>query len=272
MSAEASGPSSDSPERPYPVGRLLDGKPRAILFDSSTCIGCRQCVEACKDWNDLPRGDTYRINPSTWLTMEPPVMEGTASIWGRNSCMHCEYPLCAAVCPVEAITKYEEGPVVIDKDVCIGCEYCIYACPWHVISKSEVHGKAAKCTMCSDRLSQDKQPFCVQACPVGALAFGLVEDVEAQAAERAQAAGAALYGQREAGGTHVLHVLTKPAEQHGMPSVQPQRYPEHHIPLDVEIRGVLTLTGGLRGKLRSVTNALSKPWRLKYRYWHRPEG
>src|SRR6266508_2698414 len=103
--------------RPYPVKRLLDGKPRSILFDSSKCIGCRQCVEACKDWNELPRGETYVINPSTWLTMEPPVLEGTASIWGRNSCMHCEYPVCAAVCPVEAITKYAEGPVVIDPDV-----------------------------------------------------------------------------------------------------------------------------------------------------------
>ena len=64
---------------------------------------CRQCVEACKDWNDLPRGNTYKINPSTWLTMEPPVLEGTSSIWGRNSCMHCEYPVCATVCPDMAL-------------------------------------------------------------------------------------------------------------------------------------------------------------------------
>ncbi len=258
--------------RPYPTGRLLDGKPRAILFDASACIGCRQCVEACKDWNELPRGDHYAIGGSTWLTIEPPVLEGIGSVWGRNSCMHCEYPVCAAVCPVEAITKYEEGPVVIDPAVCIGCEYCIYACPWHVIAKNDVTGRATKCTMCADRLSDGKQPFCVQACPVDALSFGLADQVLGQAAARAEEVGATLYGQREAGGTDVLHVLTHPLAEHGLPKVSPGRYPRHHIPLGAKLKGLLTLTGGLSGKWRAVTNAVAKPWRLKYRYWQRPEG
>jgi formate dehydrogenase iron-sulfur subunit len=274
MTAPASGqPQSEWERLPYPTKRLSDGKPRAIMFDANTCIGCRQCVEACKDWNDLPRGNTYKINPSTWLTMEPPVLEGTSTIWGRNSCMHCEYPVCASVCPVEAITKYEEGPVVIDPNICIGCEYCVYACPWHVISKSEVSGKATKCTMCVDRVSEDKQPFCVQACPVNALAFGTVEEIEARTAERAAAAGggASIYGRAEAGGTHVLHALTDTPREHGLPDVGPERFPAHNIPLDKEIKGVLTLTGGVQGKLRAVKNAVNKPWRLKYRYWHKPE-
>jgi formate dehydrogenase iron-sulfur subunit len=256
--------------RPYPTGRLLDGKPRAILFDSGKCIGCRQCVEACKDWNDLPRGDQYAIGSSTWITMEPPVLEGTASVWGRNSCMHCEYPVCAAVCPVEAITKYEEGPVVIDPDVCIGCEYCVYACPWHVISKNEVTKKSTKCTMCADRLAEGQQPFCVQACPVEALSFGLVGEMDAQAGERAAELGASTYGHGEAGGTHVLHVLVRPVAEHGLPEVAPVKYPRHHIPFRIKIGGILGLTGGLGGKVRSVTNALTKPWRLKYRYWQAP--
>ena len=264
-------PSGQSP-RPYPTGRLLDGKPRAILFDASKCIGCRQCVEACKDWNELPRGDHYAIGSSTWLTIEPPVMEGIASVWGRNSCMHCEYPLCAAVCPVEAITKYDEGPVVIDPAICIGCDYCIYACPWDVISKNDVTQKATKCTMCSDRLSDGgKEPFCVHACPVGALAFDLVEEVNAQAEERvASVSGSSIYGRQEAGGTHVIHVLTNSLDEHGLPEVPAVRYPEHHIPLDKKLHGLLTLTGGLEGKLRALANAFQKPWRLSYRYWHKP--
>ncbi|HZT07259.1 MAG TPA: 4Fe-4S dicluster domain-containing protein [Chloroflexota bacterium] len=270
MSETPQGPDHGE-RRPYPTRRLSDGKARAIVFDAQTCIGCRQCVEACKDWNDLPRGDTYAINPSTWITMEPPVLEGTASTWGRNSCMHCEYPLCAAVCPVEAITKYDEGPVVIDPAVCIGCEYCVYACPWHVIAKSEVTGRATKCTMCVDRVRDDKQPFCVQACPVHALSFGIVDEMDARATERAAQVGGHVYGKSQAGGTHVLHVLTKSAAEHGLPDVGTERYPEHHIPLAKEIRGVLTLTGGLSGKMRAVTNAVTKPWRLKYRYWHKPE-
>lgn len=263
--------SREEMRRPYPTGRLQDGKPRSILFDASRCIGCRQCVEACKDWNDLPRGNTYAINASTWLTMEPPVLEGLAQVWGRNSCMHCEYPLCAAVCPVEAITKYDEGPVVIDQNVCIGCQYCVYACPWHVISTNEVTGKSTKCTMCVDRVSENKEPFCVQACPVEALEFGLDEDMKVQAVERAQASGGSVYGAQEAGGTHVVHMLTKAPTEHGMPRIAPERYPQHHIPLDITLKGVFGVEGGLAGKVRSVTNALTKPWRLKYRYWHKPE-
>jgi formate dehydrogenase iron-sulfur subunit len=273
MSAVSLGQHVPAAERrPYPVARLLDGQPRTILFDASKCIGCRQCVEACKDWNDLPRGNPYTINSSTWLTIEPPVLEGQASVWGRNSCMHCEYPICAAVCPVEAITKYEEGPVVIDQAVCIGCEYCIHACPWHVITKDAVTGKAAKGTMCNDRVASGERPFCVQACPVDALDFGLADEIRAKAEARAAAVGGKLYGALAAGGTHVLHVLTRSLAEHGLPLVSNKRYPRHHIPLRVKLGGVLRLTGGPRGKLRAVTNALTKPWRLSYRYWHRPQG
>ena len=135
-----------------PTGRLLDGKPRSILFDATKCIGCRHCVQACKDWNDHPRTTLYELSSTTWITMEPPVLEGLAPLWARNSCMHCDFPACAAVCPVEAITKYEEGPVVINQQTCIGCEYCIHACPWDVITKDDITSKASKCTMCSDRV------------------------------------------------------------------------------------------------------------------------
>jgi Fe-S-cluster-containing dehydrogenase component len=257
--------------RPYPTGQLLDGKPRAIVFDSNKCIGCRQCVEACKDWNELPRGNQFTINSSTWLTMEPPVLDGTASLWGRNSCMHCEYPACAAVCPVEAITKYAEGPVVIDQDVCIGCKYCVYACPWHVISTNEVTGKSTKCTMCCDRLSDGgKEPFCVKACPVDALAFGIVEDMDAEAAARADTAPSWVYGAEEAGGTHLREVLFQTAREHGRPSVPAVKYPRHMIPFRIKISGIFGLEGGFAGKVRSVTNAITKPWRLRYRYWQSP--
>lgn len=261
---------SPAPERqPYPVARLLDGQARAILFDSSKCIGCRQCVEACKDWNELPRGNTYRIGDSNWLTIEPPVLEGGATVWGRNSCMHCSYPLCAAVCPVEAITQYEEGPVVIDQAACIGCDYCIHACPWGVIAKDRSSKKATKCTMCRDRVAERTDPFCVVACPVGALDFGLLAELQPRAVQRAEAPRATVYGQREAGGTHVLHILTGTPREHGIPAVGAARYPEHHIPFWTMVKGLLTLTGGIGGKWRAVKNAFSKPWRLRYRYWHR---
>ena len=253
--------------QPYPVARLSDGRTRAILFDSAKCIGCRQCVEACKDWNDLPRGNTYRIGASNWLTIEPPVLEGTATRWGRNSCMHCEYPLCAAVCPVEAITKYQEGPVVIDAAACIGCEYCIHACPWQVISKDEITHKARKCTMCHDRVAGGSMPFCVQSCPVEALEFGLLEELEPRAAQRAKEKAATVYGRQEAGGTQVLHILTAPPQEHGIPAVARNRYPRYYVPFLKMLSVLFSVTGGIEGKWRAVKNAFGKPWRLKYRYW-----
>ena len=252
-----------------PTARLLDGKPRTILFDASKCIGCRQCVHACKDWHDHPRTSVYEFSATNWITMEPPVLEGLSPLWARNSCMHCEYPMCAAVCPVEAITKYDEGPVVIDPKVCIGCEYCVYACPWGVISKSDITHKATKCTMCSDRVSENKQPFCVQACPVEALDFGLQEDMSSKAKNRAEEIDGTLYGDKEAGGTQVIYVLKEKKEAYGLLPVGAGKYPKHKIPLPLMLKDLFTPRCGIPGKLRALYLAIIHPKRLIYRYWPR---
>ncbi|MFQ5541848.1 MAG: 4Fe-4S dicluster domain-containing protein [Candidatus Binatia bacterium] len=259
-----------------PAGRLIDGKPRSILFDATKCIGCRQCVHACKDWHDHPRTSIYEMSSTNWITMEPPVLEGLSQLWSRNSCMHCDYPMCAAVCPVEAITKYEEGPVLIDRDTCIGCEYCIYACPWgalstddikSVISTNDTTRKASKCTMCSDRISQNKTPFCVQACPADALDFGLQEDMSLKAGKRAEEIGGYLYGENEAGGTQLIYVLKEKREAYELRTIGPEKYPKHRIPLGLMIKDLFTLRCGFRGKLRALYLAIIHPGRLLYRYW-----
>ena len=252
---------------PFPTSRLLDGRPRAIFFDATKCIGCRQCVQACKDWNDLPRTTVYELSSTNRLTIEPPVLEGVSRLWGRNSCMHCEFPVCAAVCPVEAITKYQEGPVVIDPQLCIGCEYCIHACPWGVIAKSNVTQKATKCTMCSDRIREEKIPFCVQACPVDALAFGLQEEVAGSAARRAAEVHGHLYGNEEAGGTHLVYLLKESTADHGLRSIARQKYPRHRIPWSLMLKDVFTLRLGVAAKARALYLAVVHPRRLVYRYW-----
>lgn len=250
-----------------PVGRLFDGKPRSILFDATKCIGCRHCVQACKDWNEHDRTSPYELSATTWITMEPPVLEGTAPLWARNSCMHCTFAACAAVCPVEAITKYEEGPVVINQDVCIGCEYCIHACPWEVISQDQVTGKAAKCTMCSGRITNDKQPFCVQACPADALAFGLTDEIAGKAAQQAAAVGGYVYGEKEAGGGSVLYVLKEARENYGLRLIPPEKFPKHKIPLALMLKDLFTLRCGIVGKMRALRLAILHPKRLIYRYF-----
>lgn len=255
-----------------PTGRLLDGKPRSILFDATQCIGCRHCVQACKDWNEHDRTSLYELSPTNWLTMEPPVLEGMAPIWARNSCMHCTFAACAAVCPVEAITKYEEGPVVIDKDACIGCEYCIHACPWQVISKNDVTGKASKCTMCSDRISETKQPFCVQACPADALDFGLAEEIWAKASKQAEAVGGYVYGDKEAGGGSVIYVLKESKEKYGVRSIGPEKFPKHKIPLGLMLKDLFTPRCGMAGKMRALWLAIMHPKRLIYRYFSKIQG
>ncbi len=250
-----------------PTARLRDGKPRSILFDATTCIGCRHCVQACKDWNDHPRTTLYELSSTNWITMEPPVLEGFSPLWARNSCMHCDFPACAAVCPVEAITKYEEGPVVINQETCIGCEYCIYACPWGVITKNEITQKSTKCTMCSDRISADKQPFCVQACPTAALDFGPSTEIAAKAKKRAQEQNGYVYGDKEAGGVGVLYVLKEGKEAYGVRDVSGQRFPRHRIPVALMVRDLFTLRCGLGGKLRALYLAVIHPKRLIYRYF-----
>lgn len=250
-----------------PIGRLLDEKPRAILYDATKCIGCRQCVHACKDWNDHARTTVYEFSSTNWIKMEPPVLEGLSPLWARNSCMHCEYPTCAAICPVEAITKCEEGPLVIDKEVCIGCEYCIYACPWGVIAKDNPNNKASKCTMCSERVSKDQSPFCVQTCPVGALEFGLREEISAKAKARAAEVGGYLYGDKEAAGTQVLSILKEKKEAYGVRAMIAEKYPRRRVPASLMIKDVFTLRLGVAGKLRALSLALIHPKRLLFRYW-----
>ena len=250
-----------------PKSKVFDGKRRKILFDSTKCIGCRQCIHACKDWHDHRRTSVYELSATNWITIEPPVLEGLSSLWARNSCMHCEFPMCAAVCPVEAITKYEEGPVGINEKTCIGCEYCIYACPWGVITKSDVTHKVGKCTMCIDLVGEDKSPFCVQTCPAGALEFGLEEGISAEASKRAHENGGCLYGDKEAGGTQLLYVLKEKNVDYGLRPVGLERYPKHKIPVGLMIKDLFTLRCGFKGKIRALYLAIIHPRRVIYRYW-----
>lgn len=258
---------------PFPIARLGSGEAKAISYDSTRCIGCRQCVIACQDWNDLPRAGRYALSATTWITIEPPLPNGTSLLWGRNSCRHCIYPMCATVCPVEAITRHDEGPVVIDQNLCIGCRYCVHACPWGVISTHPATGKSYKCTMCAGRIAQDLEPFCVHMCPTGALDFGPRDEIKDAVEARAKEVGGYVHGRTEAGGTGVLYVLTDTPERHGLRAVGPERYPRARIPLALILKGPLSFSLGLEAKWRALKSAVRRPDRLKYRYWpwRRPE-
>jgi formate dehydrogenase iron-sulfur subunit len=190
----------------------------AILTDLTRCVGCEACVWACKEVNDLPREDAAKaLSATTWTTIEK--REGLNI---RRQCMHCEDPACVSVCPVAALRKTEQGPVIYDGSRCIGCRYCMVGCPFGV-PKYE-WGSALplvkKCGLCFEkRLSEGREPACTAACPTGATRFGDRDELIREARQRIDADPARyvdhIYGLTEAGGTSVLYLSSVPFEQLG---------------------------------------------------------
>ncbi len=222
----------------------------AILNDLSRCAGCQACVYACKQINELPADGAEQLSATTWMRIE---RRGGVNI--RRSCMHCVDPACASVCPVAALRKTPEGPVVYDVDRCIGCRYCMVACPFHVPTYewSSAMPRVRKCIMCFDkRVSKGEQPACAEACPTGATLFG---DRDALIREAGARIGASpgryinhIYGVAEAGGTSILYISPVPFEQLGFPPVQTDPYPRLTWNVLSKLPNVVSVAGlGLLG-------------------------
>ena len=176
-----------------------------ILFDSTRCIGCGACAAACKESNGLPLPIEHETTAYTWTVVEK---RGGAHV--RRMCMHCLTPTCASVCPVGAMRKTEQGPVVYDAKKCIGCRYCIMACPFNVpkYQWDQPVPVVGKCVMCHARLEHGQAPACATVCPTGATTFGdraaLVKEARERIAAEPGRYVQRVYGLEEAGGTSVL--------------------------------------------------------------------
>ncbi len=206
------------------------------LIDASKCIGCRGCQAACKQWNQLPAEKTTftgsyenppRFSSDTWLRVvfrEHGDNGRVDWLMSKQGCMHCTDAACMQACPAGAIYRSEYGTVNIDEVRCIGCNYCVVACPFGVVGFDRRTNKARKCTFCIDRLEGGLQPACATACPTGSIAFGDAQELSAQAMARVdqlQAAGrvnARVYGYDELGGTGMLYVLADEPERYGLPA------------------------------------------------------
>jgi formate dehydrogenase iron-sulfur subunit len=310
---------------PTEVAIHREGVERMGFFtDTTTCIGCKACEVACKQWNDLPadgsqfrKGGSYdhtgELSASTWRhvrfveMLEPsplvraeaeqalraggggnvPAIPATGGgngelgdlvqlaengasvdvaeavarmddwVFMSDVCKHCTNAGCLDACPTGALIRTEYQTVVLQPDVCNGCGYCIPACPFGVVDRDPEDGRAAKCTLCYDRLEDGLEPACAKACPTDSIQFGpydeLVEIASRRVGElrRRGLDGAYLYGagddedEQLAGGLGAFFLLTEPPERYGLPAHAESPIQENVVPATIAAVGAaLIATAG----------------------------
>lgn len=198
---------------------------KAILVDITKCIGCRSCEQACKQIHGFPQKTEAKLS-ATALT----VIEEHGDKFVRRMCMSCEDPACASACLVGALQKTSLGPVTYDSSKCIGCRYCIVACPFNVprYQWSKLVPYVKKCDMCYDRQIRGQQPACVESCPTGASISGTREEMLEEAQRRVlldHKYVKKIYGDREVGGTSVFFISDVAFEKLGFRTVPEQPLP-----------------------------------------------
>ncbi|MDR3762935.1 MAG: 4Fe-4S dicluster domain-containing protein [Acidobacteriota bacterium] len=246
--------------------------PSATLIDTTKCIGCRACQVSCKQWNELPAEKTSapeaglgyqepkRLSAKSYVVIADKLVDdqnsstGFRQVFVKRQCMHCDDPACASACPVTALHKDPSGAVVYDKSRCIGCRYCMWACPWGVPTAEwdSLNPSIRKCTHCADRISsqvpeyrngvaltaaekttwaaQHTEPACVKACPAGCLKFGdrgaLLAEAKQRIANNPGKYVDHIYGENEAGGTNMMYLASAPFSELGFPKVQSEAFPK----------------------------------------------
>ncbi len=194
---------------------------KAILYDSTLCVGCKACEGACAERWGLPYDE--KIAAEEKLSAHKlTTIETHGDRYSRRLCMNCVSPACASVCPVGALQKTELGPVVYDETKCMGCRYCMQACPFQVPSYewNAQLPRVRKCNMCYERQRDGKPTACAEACPAGATVCGdrdaLVAEARKRLAEKPDQYYQKIYGIKEVGGTSVLILSAAPFEQIGL--------------------------------------------------------
>ncbi|HSD97220.1 MAG TPA: hydrogenase 2 operon protein HybA [Sulfuricaulis sp.] len=280
-----------------------------MLYDATQCIGCKACVAACKEANHMPPEHDADKSELMWdvpldlsgktlniikVYQDGNVAQKDREINGysfvKRHCLHCVDPSCVSACPVSAMTKDPKtGIVEHHKDRCIGCRYCVYACPF-AVPKFEYDGpfgQIQKCQFCAHLQAKGQLPACCDVCPTGASLFGLVEDLKKEAQIRlAKKPGEShrfargklggnrpvqegtianyqkhLYGEKELGGTQILYLSAVPFEKIGLPT----NVPEYGYPAITEgiqhtlYKGMLPPLALLAGLVYLVHRTAGKP-------------
>jgi formate dehydrogenase iron-sulfur subunit len=225
------------------------------LVDLSLCVGCRKCEAACNKANELPPPEVSFEDKSVLDRQRRPdaraftvvnryddVQCNGHSGFSKVQCMHCLDPACVSACIVGALTKDPDGPVRYDADKCMGCRYCMVACPFQIPAyeyDEVLTPRVMKCEYCFSRLEKGEIPACASICPEEAITFGPRRELLAIARDRVQAPPQPLrkreklidhiYGEHEVGGTSWLYLATVPFTRLGfleLPEKAPPRLTE----------------------------------------------
>jgi formate dehydrogenase iron-sulfur subunit len=236
---------------------------KTFLIDMTRCTACRGCQVACKQWNQLKAegtefftGEGYQNPPTmseftfTRIKFRDYERAGQNEFaFYKEMCMHCLDPACASVCPVGAFTKTPEGPVIYDRKRCIGCRFCMIACPFGVpkYEWSKVFPFVMKCTGCYSRIKDGEKPACAKACP-SAIEYGrrddMVKEAQRRLAERPDKYFNRIYGLNEAGGTTVLYLSALPFNELGFKDVTRRPLPSYTWAALRLVPGVFLTMGG----------------------------
>lgn len=219
----------------------LDPDRLGVLVDHTLCIGCRRCEWACAKENGFSHGPLEEFDDqSVFVEKRRPdpgrytVVNRYDPLPGRDkpldvkvNCLHCEHPPCVSACIVGALEKDPRGPVTYDADKCIGCRYCMVACPFQ-IPAYEYHDaltpRVMKCTMCAERtLEKGEPPACVDICPREALVFARRADLLELAHARIRGEPDRYYphvfGEHDGGGTSWLMLADRSFQEIDLPAL-----------------------------------------------------
>ncbi len=154
-----------------------------FYFDQTRCTGCKACQIACKDTNDLPVGVLWRrvaeYAGGSWRTHGRTFSPQVFAYYVSMACNHCDDPVCTEVCPTTAMHRDDDGVIVVDEELCVGCRYCEWSCPYSAPQFDADAGHMTKCDLCADERAEGREPACVLACPSRALDWGPIDELRA---------------------------------------------------------------------------------------------
>jgi formate dehydrogenase iron-sulfur subunit len=230
-----------------------------FLIDASRCIDCRACLVACSVENNVPMKSTRIWIKDSTVTGEFPNLEHYTAPF---HCMHCIDPSCVSACTVGALEKNADGIITYDNEACIGCRYCMYACPFEVphFQWDQQFALITKCDFCVSRLEEGQaEPACAATCPTDAIQFGSQQKMLALAHERIEAEPERyidhVFGEYENGGTSTYYISPIPFDQLGFPSVETTKSPAQFNRMATE-EGTPIIAGGVAIAMTGIYLAL----------------